>query len=106
MIKIFAMFSDISKLPVKPALWFRTTDPNIWEKLSNKDTGVDIVYFFQIHNQPKIEKDIIKTIHPNGTVVQDVVESVWDFEGGKSHFFWPMMMMKKHFCRVEIIFSL
>ncbi|CAG9785234.1 unnamed protein product [Diatraea saccharalis] len=75
---------DISQIKSneKPDIWIRTADGNILDKLTDHSKDYDVVYFFQIHSQPKIENDTTRTIYPNGTIVEETTKSVWENEEG------------------------
>ncbi|KAG6456414.1 hypothetical protein O3G_MSEX009725 [Manduca sexta] len=64
----------------KPTVWFKM-DGDLWEKLSNGSVPYDVVYFFQLQAKPLVEKDAKTTIFPNGTIVQEFIETVWEREG-------------------------
>ncbi|XP_028164665.1 proteoglycan 4-like [Ostrinia furnacalis] len=71
----------VAKVPHDPVVWFRTSDPNFWRKISDKHPGFDIVYFFQIHNKPKVLHDTKRTVFANGTVLEEITETSYDYEG-------------------------
>lgn len=64
-------------------MWIRTTNQDFIDKLTAKnDTEYDLIYFFQIENQPVIEREKTTTIHCNGTVVTDVIETTYANKDG------------------------
>lgn len=76
------IFSDITaENPLgKPSLWFNTTDPGFWDKLSDGKEN-NVIYFFQVKSQPRVEKDTQRTVFPDGTVIEELTETVWYHEG-------------------------
>ncbi|KAM3962862.1 uncharacterized protein ACR2FA_002957 [Aphomia sociella] len=64
----------------KPVTWFRTDDEDFWDKLSDSKDNYNVVYFFQAKPHHRVEKDTKRTIHPNGTIVEEFIECVWENE--------------------------
>lgn len=58
-------------------------DADFWQKIKNGNITYDVVYLFQAHDQPVVEKETQTIIHPNGTIVQQYVEKTWKKQGGK-----------------------
>ncbi|XP_045534385.1 arrestin domain-containing protein F [Papilio machaon] len=63
---------------VKPVMWFSTTDPEFWKKLVSVDENPNFIYIINVQSQPKIEKDRKTMIHANGTIVEEITETIWD----------------------------
>lgn len=73
--------NDIDVLQVngaKPEAWFRTKNLDFWEKLNTGDETFDVVYFFNVPRQPRVTKETITTIHADGTVVEEVTQTICD----------------------------
>ncbi|RVE49281.1 hypothetical protein evm_006075 [Chilo suppressalis] len=66
----------------KPAVWFRMTSADFFDKLTEGKDDYGIVYFFQIHMEPRIETGKTRTIHPNGTIAEELTKTVWENEEG------------------------
>ncbi|CAG4958777.1 unnamed protein product [Parnassius apollo] len=62
----------------KPQMWLRTTDPDFWKKLIDDNDAYSFVYIFDIQSQSKVEKDTKTTIYPNGTVMEEITETIWE----------------------------
>lgn len=61
----------------KPVSWFKT-DESIWDKLKDNTETQDVAYFFVVQSPHRIEKDTTRTVFANGTIVEELIESIWE----------------------------
>ncbi|XP_047986021.1 vegetative cell wall protein gp1-like isoform X2 [Leguminivora glycinivorella] len=75
--------TDVDILQVngaKPVVWFRTDDVNFWKKLSSGNEKFDVMYFFNVPREPRVTKETKTTIHADGTVVEELTQTIYDDE--------------------------
>lgn len=68
-------------------MWFSTTDPDFWKKLVSGDDNPNFLYIINVQSQPKIEKDRKTIIHANGTIVEEITETIWNAGDGKYFYY-------------------
>ncbi|XP_028034031.1 uncharacterized protein LOC114245915 isoform X2 [Bombyx mandarina] len=78
---IFTLNDDAVANPADNNTVMFKVDADFWQKIKNGNITYDVVYLFQAHDQPVVEKETQTIIYPNGTIVQQYVEKTWKKQG-------------------------
>ncbi|XP_060801169.1 metacaspase-2 [Amyelois transitella] len=70
--------------PVRTAkpMWFNASDPEFWQKVTD-DRDASSIFLFIVKPAPRIEKDIQRTVYPDGSVFEELTVTVWEEEGAE-----------------------